>query len=99
MMAMTERVRRFVRRVRRPIRCSACQQPRGAGRRLISGPGVYICETCVDATVAQTAEADARTKCSFCGRRNVPIAGSWKDVTICKACVELARDILGEDAR
>jgi hypothetical protein len=53
MVAITEQVRRFARRFRQPIRCSACQVPHGSGRRLISGPGVYICESCVAETTGQ----------------------------------------------
>jgi hypothetical protein len=46
MAALSERVRRFARRFQRPVHCSACQLPRGPGRRLIAGPGVFICESC-----------------------------------------------------
>jgi ClpX C4-type zinc finger len=32
-------------------RCSFCGKPRAAVRRLIAGPGVYICDRCVDLCV------------------------------------------------
>jgi hypothetical protein len=95
MPAITETVRRFIYSFRRPVRCSACDLPRGAGRRLISGPGVYICEGCV-AEVARRETRIAADRCSFCHRRENPIAGAWPNVTICYRCAELARSILDD---
>ena len=88
---ITERVRRFP-------RCRACRLPRGEGRRLIAGPGVYICESCIALATREPA-ADAAERCSFCGRRDVPIAGAWPKLAICAPCIELARGILAEDDR
>jgi hypothetical protein len=44
------------------MRCSFCGQPHTAVAKLIAGPGVYICDGCVDlcaAIVAETSTADA----------------------------------------
>ena len=84
-------------RVHRIARCRACRLPRGPDRRLIAGPGVYICESCIALLAGRESAAGAAERCSFCSRRDVPIAGAWPSLAICAACVELARDILAED--
>jgi hypothetical protein len=99
MVAITERVRRFARRFHRPIRCTACQRPAAAAGRLISGPGVYICESCIAAVSSAEDAADSATRCSFCGRRGVRIARTWPKVAICVPCIELSRNVLAEDDR
>jgi len=99
MAAIAERVRRLARRFQRPVRCSACHLPRSAGRRLISGPGVYICEACIAAAAGLIVAVDATTRCSFCGHRDASIVGTWSDVAICARCVELSRTVLAEDDR
>jgi hypothetical protein len=87
---ITERVRRFP-------RCSACRLPSGVNGRLIAGPGVYICESCI--ALIASRESAAAERCSFCWRRDVPIAGAWPSLAICAACVELVRGVLAEDDR
>ena len=82
--------------VGRVPRCRACRLPGGPGRRLIAGPNVYICEACL--TVPATRDVAAE-RCSFCGRRDVPIAGAWPSLAICAPCAELARGVLAEDDR
>jgi len=87
---ITERVRRFP-------RCRACHLPSGVNGRLIAGPGVYICESCIALLATRESAADADERCSFCGRRDVPIAGAWPSLAICAACLELARGVLAEN--
>ena len=92
MTSITERVRRFP-------RCRACRLPGGVDRRLIAGPGVYICESCIALLASRESAADAAERCSFCWRRDVSITGAWPSLAICAACVELARGVLAEDDR
>ena len=92
----TERVRRFAHRF---PRCRACRLPSAEGRRLIAGPGVYICESCIALLATRESAAATAERCSFCGRRDVPIAGAWPSLAICAACLELAHGILAEDDR
>ena len=89
---MTERVGRFP-------RCGACRLPSGVNGRLIAGPSVYICESCIALLATRESAADAAVRCSFCGRRDVPIAGAWPSLAICVECVDLARGVLAEDDR
>jgi hypothetical protein len=86
-------------RVRRVARCRACHLPSGVDRRLIAGPGVHICESCIALLASRESAADAAERCSFCWRRDVPITGAWPSLAICAACVELARGVLAEDDR
>jgi ATP-dependent protease Clp ATPase subunit len=73
--------------------------PSGEGRRLIAGPGVYICESCIALLATPESTAATAERCSFCGRRDVPIAGAWPSLAICAACIELSHNILAEDDR
>jgi ATP-dependent protease Clp ATPase subunit len=90
----TERVRRFAHRF---PRCRACRLPSAECRRLIAGPSIYICESCIALLAIRELGAATAERCSFCGRRDVPIAGGLTSVAICAACLELARGILRED--
>lgn len=85
-------------RAPRVPRCRACRLPSGEDRRLIAGPGVHICESCI-ALLASRESAAAAERCSFCRRRDVPTAGSWPSLAICAACLELARGVLAEEDR
>ena len=87
---ITERARRFP-------RCRACHLPSGVNGRLIAGPSVYICESCIALLATRESAAATAERCSFCRRRDVPIAGAWPSLAICAACLELARGILAED--
>jgi hypothetical protein len=66
---------------------------------MIAGPGLYLCESCLTLLATRERDAGVAKRCSFCGRRNVPVAGAWSSVAICVGCVELARGILAEDDR
>jgi len=73
--------------------------PRAENRRLIAGPGIYICESCVALLATRESAAGTHARCSFCGRRDVPIAGALLSLAICAACLELSQSILAEDNR
>jgi hypothetical protein len=80
---------------RRPRRdllaCSFCGNPQDKTRKLIAGPGVYICDGCIrlaggvldSGESAQTAfgsvtavpAPDGRIQCSFCGKNRSQAAG------------------------
>jgi len=83
-------------RIRRVALCRACHLPSGVDRRLIAGPGVHICESCIALLASRGSAAVAGERCSFCRRRDVPIAGAWPSLAICAACLELARGVLAE---
>jgi ATP-dependent Clp protease ATP-binding subunit ClpX len=44
------------------VRCSFCGKPRDQVRCMVSGPGVYICDGCVDLCVKIISESDAPTR-------------------------------------
>ena len=85
--------------IRRVARCRACHLPSGIDRRLIAGPGIYICESCIALLASRESAADTAERCSFCRRRDVPIAGVWPSMAICAACLEVARGVLAEEGR
>jgi hypothetical protein len=64
--------------------CAFCGRERHDAGRLIAGPGLFICERCIDVAgevlaegqerdvhtrIASVKHADARARCGFCGRR------------------------------
>jgi hypothetical protein len=73
------------------LACSFCGRPQRKTRKLVAGPGVYICEKCVELAekvirsgeVAETAlgplqgvsESMAQRRCSFCGKRRDQVTG------------------------
>jgi ClpX C4-type zinc finger len=85
--------RRWGQRGRQPsvLACSFCGRPQRKTRKLVAGPGVYICEKCVDlaeAVIASGHTADtalgplqpvagdaSRRRCSFCGKRRRHVTG------------------------
>ena len=89
----------WTQRVRVFPRCRACRLPRGEDRRMIAGPGVYICESCIALLATREPATGTAERCTFCRRRDVPIAGTWPSFAICAACLELARNVLAEDDR
>jgi hypothetical protein len=55
--------------------CSFCSKPNSEVRKLVAGPGVFICNECVDlsvtiiaATVDESPEESARRRAEFVGR-------------------------------
>jgi len=73
------------------LACSFCGKTRPQVRKLIAGPGVYICDQCISKAdqVIATGEATATplsavkpigedvttAKCSFCGKRRYQVSG------------------------
>jgi hypothetical protein len=71
--------------------CAFCGRGKADGGRLIAGPGLCICERCVDLAGEVLAEgdrrsddctaivnvdgADAKARCSFCGKRRRHVGG------------------------
>jgi len=73
------------------LACTFCGRPQPKVRKLIAGPGVYICEQCIElaGTVASTGntastqlgslhavpEQDTRARCSLCGKHRYQVTG------------------------
>lgn len=78
--------------------CSFCGRSKDALEKLIAGPGVYICNTCV-ARARLTEPTDAGTACAFCGKTDpVPTSSDDGSATICSDCLDLCDDILTSEA-
>jgi ClpX C4-type zinc finger len=87
--------RSVIRRERRTsgglLKCSFCGKSRSQVRKLIAGPGVCICNECIDKTgrviatgevaatplsaVTSVGEDAITAKCSFCGKRRHQVSG------------------------
>ena len=85
--------RRWRRRERTTLElnCSFCGRAQRKTRKLVAGPGVYICESCVEraASVITSGQSDQTTlgpltlvpaaeksrRCSFCGKHRHQISG------------------------
>jgi hypothetical protein len=78
-----------VKECQRDRACSFCGAAQRQVRRLVAGPGVFICERCVDLADEVLAEDEARSnrwtllaperereaRCSFCGKRRHDVTG------------------------
>ena len=95
---------------RRYTRCSFCGRGQDEVRKLVAGPGIYICDGCIE--VASGAQADDRstfspvdagardTRCSFCGKNRSAVESMLAGTggTICNGCLELCNEVMAEDA-
>jgi hypothetical protein len=70
--------------------CSFCGRPQRKARRLVGGPGVFICERCVTlaegvlateskaetplGVLAALSDEKTRERCSFCGKRHAEVS-------------------------
>jgi hypothetical protein len=88
----------------------ACNFCNGSFRRLIAGPGVYICAECVEVAQAVGAETrqdsravlqetDDESGCSFCRKRprQVRFVVAAESTRICDECLDLCAEILAEE--
>lgn len=75
------------------LTCSFCGNNALTARKVIAGPGVFICDECVDRAEPDRSRAGV---CAFCTRTSDALF-SGPDVAICPDCVELCQQILAED--
>ena len=104
-------------RTRNPKRdavCTFCERPPSEVAKLIAGPDVYICDSCVaraevllggGARSSRTppltvATGRARARCSFCGGRNgrERPLAAGSAAAVCGECLRLCREILTDRA-
>jgi hypothetical protein len=73
------------------LTCSFCGKAQKQARKLIAGPGIYICDTCIEladrviatgevaatplSEVKPLGEEAATARCSFCGKHRHKVAG------------------------
>jgi ClpX C4-type zinc finger len=96
-------------RTRRPdmaMLCTWCDRPPDEVSKLIAGPNVFICESCIEAAERalrgnggaglKRAAESARRRCAFCSKRTSRtrslVVGPSADV--CSDCLRVCREIL-----
>ena len=96
------------RNARRDAACTWCERPPSEVSKLVAGPNVYICDSCLDrvsralsgagdalGTLRLAAEG-ARTRCSFCNKRRngerSVVAGP--SANICSECLPICREFM-----
>jgi hypothetical protein len=96
------------RNVRRDAVCTWCDRPPSEVSKLVAGPNVYICDSCLDLAgralsgadggpgAPRLASAGARERCSFCNKRR---NGKRAVVTgpaanICSECLRICREFM-----
>jgi ATP-dependent protease Clp ATPase subunit len=81
------------------LHCSFCDRSQQQCRKLVAGPGVYICDGCVFAARSWTALPYPGRTCSFCGAWNPGkgrvVAGGL--AAICDECLQLCVEIIEEE--
>ncbi len=89
--------------------CSWCGRPPGEVAKLIAGPGIYMCDACVEAaerTLRAQAGGDlsrgtraARDRCRFCRKRGNEQRSLVRGPhNICSDCLRICREILDSRA-
>jgi hypothetical protein len=86
------------------LHCSFCAKPQSLTKKTIGGPGVYICDACVEkaASLISNREVlssqEGKTSCEFCGqvRRGRDLAG-FSNRSICRDCIQLSQEIIREE--
>jgi len=89
------------RRVKRDAVCTWCERPPSEVAKLIAGPNVFICDTCVAAAERQlngrsrSAPRSASRTCAFCSRRaNNARTLAYGTNSVCSDCLRVCREIL-----
>jgi ATP-dependent protease Clp ATPase subunit len=59
-----------------PTRCSFCGKPYAEAARVVAGPGVYICDACVDLAAQIIAGPPADPIARRAGRRSLRVVRS-----------------------
>jgi hypothetical protein len=79
--------------------CTFCERPPGEVSKLIAGPDVFICDSCVAQAEHPSdsfAPAAGRARCSFCANKRTsrrPVL-THPAANICGACLRICREIL-----
>lgn len=87
---------------RAALACSFCGRTGIDVDHLVAGPGVWICERCVEDAAGPAVERQD-AGCSFCGRKRPDVgrlfSGSPSGPSICDQCLALCREIQEEERR
>jgi len=90
----------FTSPLRTPIRCGGCGREKNGVRRMVSGPHVYFCESCIEQAAQQLTPrrpASDGIRCRFCSlfraRTDVTSVGN---VVVCADCLGYMEVILAE---
>ena len=94
---------RFVPALRHTVRCSACGREKAGVVHMVAGPGVYLCNYCVEQAATQLAARrpppDAK-RCRFCRQlRATGDVTTVGNVLLCADCLGLMETILAEAAQ
>ena len=76
------------------LQCSFCQRSQREVRKLIAGPYVYICDSCVSLAREKLVGRHPQ-RCGFC-RKRVDVAAVG-EARICGACLDLCDEIFEEE--
>ena len=80
------------------LRCSFCGRAQQQVRKLIAGPGVYICDGCVVLARQWPGTGEAQARCSFCSMSRAtvrrPVAEGH---VVCDVCLDLCDEIIAEE--
>jgi ATP-dependent Clp protease ATP-binding subunit ClpX len=93
------------------LQCSFCTKEQTEVRKLIAGPGLYICDVCITDALKTISEDEpagaitilvgkqAETRCSFCGQlpKDVVRIVGVPTARICNQCLKICDEILAGD--
>ena len=81
------------------LHCSFCGRTQKEVRKIIAGPGVYICDGCATALSGRADDVPEGGTCSFCGQstKMVESMAAGPAARICDECLDLCNEILTEE--
>ena len=84
---------RFIPSFAPSLRCAGCGQDRASGARLVSGPGFYLCASCIRAELPPSLARPRPLefgRCHWCGaRRLASQLRLVREIPTCECCGEV----------
>ena len=84
---------RFIPSFAPPLRCAGCGRDHASGARLISGPGFYLCVSCINAELPPSSDRPRALefgRCRWCGARRLPSQLRLvRDIPTCECCSDV----------
>lgn len=90
---------RLIPRLAPPQRCVGCGRGRAAGIHLIAGPGLYVCDECINAEIPRMEEGSAPLEFGVCRWCRTPRLSSrllpFHGTLACVCCRETLAALVG----
>lgn len=79
------------------LSCTFCGKDKDQVQKLVAGPHVLICDSCIGAIAGfDRVHAASTVRCSFCGKKRSQVKAMFAgaDAQVCRECLDVAREII-----